>query len=180
MTKNSHLPVHEWCIIVLFCLILLALAGFALGRSKKGEDPIHSPLAEMPVALLEIKVEGAVVKPGVYRMPLSASLKDVLDQAELLPSADQSKLKWNRKLRHEQTIRIPERTWITIYIEGAVTQPGSLQILSGTRGQELADQLDVLPEADLKALRKKRQFLQQGDTITIPIKKKRKSNQSMS
>lgn len=174
MMTASRLPLHEWCIIVLFCLILLFLAGFALGRSRNVENANHSQLAEMPLALLEVKVEGAVAKPGVYRMPLNASLKDLLDQAELLSSADQSKLKWNRKLRHEQTIRVPERTWVTIYVEGAVMQPGSLKILSGTRGQELADRLEVLPEADLRALRKKRQFLKQGDTITIPVKKERK------
>jgi hypothetical protein len=168
MTK---LPVHEWCIVLLFCLILLVLAGFALGRSKP--IPVSIPLPKQaPVTVLEVKIEGQVAKPGLYRLPLHATVNELLKQAEPLPSADLSQFHGKRKLRNEQTLYIPERHLITIQVTGAIMQPGYLQILSGTRYCELADQLQILPEADLKAIRKKKSFIREGDSIEIPIKRK--------
>lgn len=169
MTK---LPIHEWCIILLFCLILLVLAGFAVGRPKMAA-PIHLVPAPQATAL-EIKIEGQVAKPGLYRLPLKATLQQLLEQAQPLPTADLSNLNWRRKLRDGQTVRIPERYLMTIQIAGAVQEPGSLQILSGTRCCELADQLQVLPDADLKAMRKKKGFVKEGEFIEVPIKKNSK------
>lgn len=172
---KTYLPIHEWCIILLFCMILLALTGFALGKSKPLEAAaIPSLPPQQIVTVLEVKIEGHVAKPGLYRLPLKTTLKELLEQAEPLPSADLSQLKWRRKLRDGQTLHIPERRQITIQIAGAVQQPGPMQILSGTRCGELADQLQVLPDADLKAMRKKKSFVQEGDLIEVPTKKKGK------
>jgi hypothetical protein len=55
-----------------------------------------------------------------------------------------------------------------------VQQPGPLKILSGTRLQELASQLQVLPEADMKALSKRKSFLYDGDLVEVPAKKTKK------
>jgi len=170
---TAKLPLHEWCIILLFCLILLALAGFALGRSKSMPPSDISPPVPQ-VTVLQVKIEGQVAKPGLYRLPLNAKLKQLLEQAEPLPSADLSELNWRRKLHHNQTIHIPERRLITIQIAGAVQQPGPLQILSGIRYCELAEELLVLPDADLKAMRKRKGFVKEGDNIEVPIQKKRK------
>lgn len=167
---TTKLPLHEWCIIVLFCLVLLALAGFAWGRPK----PVMNTPALPPVplvAVLQIKVEGQVAKPGKYSLSLDTTLKQLLEQVQPLPSADLSKLNTRRKLRDGQTLHVPERHTITIQLAGAVQQPGPLKILSGTRCCELADQLQVLPDADLKPIRKRRGFIQEGDRIEVPLKK---------
>lgn len=169
---TTKLPVHEWCVILLFCLILLALAGFALGRPKSIPAAIALPSpSPASVNVLQVKIEGQVAKPGFYRLPLNATLKQLLDQAQPLSSADLSQLNWRRKLRDGQILRVPERHPITIYIAGAVQEPGPLQILSGTRYCELVDQLQVLLDADLKALSKKKGFVQEGDLIKVPAKK---------
>jgi hypothetical protein len=166
---SSKLPLHEWCIILLFCAILLVLAGFALGKKK--QLPSLTISTEAPLTVLQVKIEGQVAKPGLYRLPLRRSLKEIIDQAQPLPSADLSQLKWRRKLRDGQTIHIPERHWITIQIAGEVQQPGPLKIMSGTRCCELADQLKTLPTADLNSLRKKKRFLQEGDLVEVSAKK---------
>jgi protein involved in polysaccharide export with SLBB domain len=172
---SAKLPIHEWCIILLFCLILLVLAGFAFNRPKPAFATIL-PSSEPIATILEVRIEGHVAKPGLYRLPLNAKLKDLLEQAQPLSSADLSQLNWRRKLRNGQTLHVPERRLITIQLAGAVCQPGPLLILSGTRCCELADQLQVLPEADLSAMRKKKRFLQEGDHIEIPVKRKKKNS----
>lgn len=165
---KAKLPIHEWCIIVLFCLILLALSAFAwMGRKQ-----IPSPRPSEPqVVVLEVKIEGEVAKPGLYHFSPKSTLKEVFAQAEPLPTADLSQFNMRRRLRDGQTIRVPERQYITIQIAGMVQQPGPLKILSGTRIQELVGQLQVLPEADLKALSKRRSFLYEGDVVAVPAKK---------
>jgi hypothetical protein len=165
------LPLHEWCVILLFCTILLLLAGFALGREKPIPIPLSS--SESTPSVLQVKIEGQVAKPGLYRFPLHTTVRELVEQAEPLPSADLSCVKWRKQLRDGQTVHIPERHWITIHLAGAVQEPGPLKILSGTRCCELADQLDVLPEADLKSLRKKKRFLQEGDLLDVPFLKKK-------
>lgn len=172
---TTKLPLHEWVIVLLFCLILLALTGFALVRPKPlPPSSVPLPSISEEATVLQIKIEGQVSKPGLYRLPLNATMKKLLEQAEPLASADLSQLNWRRRLCNGQTIQIPERHPIIIHLTGAIEQPGPLEILSGTRYCELADQLPALTDADLKAMRKKKSFVQEGECIDVPFKRKRK------
>ena len=112
-----------------------------------------------------------MANPGLYQLPLKSTLKELLEKAQPLPTADLSKVSGRRRLRDKQTVRIPERQWITIEIAGMVQQPGPMKILSGTRMHELAAELQVLPEADMKSLKKRRSFLNEGDIVEVPAKK---------
>lgn len=172
MNTTSKLPFHEWCIILLFCLILLALSAFALmGRRT---IPLPKPV-EPKASVLEVKIEGEVAHPGLYQLPLKSTLKELLAQAEPLPTADLSKLSLRKRLHDGQTVKIPEKKWITIQLAGLVQQPGPMKIMSGTRIQELVGELQLLPEADVKALSKRKSFLFEGDTIDVPAKKAKKA-----
>lgn len=171
------LPIHEWLIVLLFCAILLILCGYAwLGRKTCPQIPSRFQSSELVVStaqapkVLHIKIEGEVSKPGTYELPLNSTLQEVLDLAKVLPTADLSDVKWRRKLRDGQTIRIPERRWITIEVLGAVVQPGARRVLSGTRVCELLEQIAMLPDADCKPLKKKRQYIQEGDRLVVPQK----------
>lgn len=173
MTRS--LPLHEWIIIVLFCLILMALSAYALAGQRKIPVP---KVEEVRKIVLEVKIGGEVAHPGTYSLPLKSTMKELLAQAEPLSSADLSQLNYRKKLRDGQVINIPTRAWITIQLAGMVEEPGPLKILSGTRIQELVGQLKLLPEADAKALSKRRSFLFEGDTLNVPAKKIRKSKKS--
>lgn len=176
--SSLKLPFHEWCIILLFCAILLSLAGFVvLDRSGSSAAisvcAISSPSAPQDPCL-QVRVEGCVAHPGVYSLPIHASLKELMEKVQPLSKADLSQLKWRRKLKDGQVIHVPERKWITIQVGGAVQQPGLMKILSGTRLCELVDQLKVLPEANLKLLCTKKRFLQEGDFVEVPVKKSKR------
>lgn len=166
----SKLPIHEWCIILLFCMILLLLAGFAIAGRKYVPAPAVAAIAPKNETI-QVKIEGEVANPGTYQLSSKTTLKEFIEQAQPLPTADLSQLNWRRKLRDGQMIRIPERRWITIQVAGAVQNPGSLKILSGTRMHEIADQLEPLPEADLKSIQKRKSYIKEGDIIEIPQKK---------
>lgn len=170
---TDKLPVHEWSIILLFCSILIALTGIAFGRqSTRGETTTPQVVAEQPILThLEVSIEGAILHPGTYEMPLNSTLQDLVNiSGGFLPEADLSRLKFKGKLKNRQKVKIPEKKWMTIYLEGATQNPGPFQVMSGTRCRELATLLTLPPEADLASLKKRRHYLREGEVVHIPFK----------
>jgi DNA uptake protein ComE-like DNA-binding protein len=194
--KIPKLPVHEWCIVILFCCILCTLAAYAFFGKQKPASALsrynHSrntstentnllttdltdPQEQQKIY---VTIQGQVAKPGIYEMPPQSTIKDLLALAEPLPQSDTSSYNPRKKLKDGQKIHIYEKQWIEIELTGAVENPGSHRVLSGTRVCDLADQFQLLSEADRSALKKKKRLLQNGDSIKIMKKKKAKSNSS--
>lgn len=177
-TSTEHLPITEWLIVCLFCLFLTLLGLLAyLQEPIKQKTTLTSPYQQ---SLLCIDVKGAVANPGIYQMPMGSYLADAISLANPLEEADLSFLKTNRQLNENQTLVVPLKKWLTIYIEGAVEAPGAFQVLSGTKIEDLLDYLVFKKEADLKCLRKKKRMLRDGETVQISYKqnKIRKSDPS--
>ena len=166
---SEKLPFHEWLIISLIVCIMLGLTIV----TSVWDDSI-SPLTNSSHSLVshEIKVtiKGSVAKPGSYTLKKRSTLKDLLLLAEPLVDANLSKFKVSSFLKNNQQINVPSLTMITIYLEGAVAQSGSLQVPKGTQIQELESYTDFLPDSDLKVLKKKRR-LKDEELIYIPSKK---------
>lgn len=173
-SSQSKLPLHEWVIILLFCLILATLAAFAMGKSKAKAPRLEMLPVTEEISFLQVRIEGAVQYPGLHQVPLRSTVKELLAKGKPLDSADLSQLNYRRQLRDGQVIHIPERRPITIQIKGAVKEPGSLQILSGTRYCELMNEIKTTPEANTKGLCKRRSFIQEGTSIDVPFKKEKK------
>ena len=165
---TSKLPFNEWCIIVLFCLILLALSAFAFMERKNVPAPRPS---EAQATVVEVKIEGEVANPHLYQMPLKSTLKELLEKAQPLPTADLSKVSGRRRLRDKQTVRIPERQWITIEIAGMVQQPARENLKTEPACMSWQPSCKCSPEADMKSLKKRRSFLNEGDIVEVPAKK---------
>ena len=65
-SKNQSLPLHEWSVVILFCLILITLASFAIlkPKSKTMVGGFSQKIEEK--GTINIKIEGAVSQPGIY------------------------------------------------------------------------------------------------------------------
>src|SRR5690349_9260350 len=103
----KRLPTHEWMavIAILFFMTVLVL-GIVVARQRAPllTEPPHY-LAEQEI---EVFVEGAVERPGIYRLAKGAKLQDLLEQLTLAPDADRTKIKILRKLHQGQVIKIPK------------------------------------------------------------------------
>lgn len=55
---------------------------------------------------IEVEIQGAVGSPGTYTLSKKATLKELIDQAKVLPDADVSMLNMNQKLSHNDVIVI--------------------------------------------------------------------------
>lgn len=65
---------------------------------------------------------------------------------------------------------IPETNTITVFVSGAIENPGKFEIQKGTRIADLKGTIKLLPQADGRILNKKR-ILKHLETLTIPEKK---------
>jgi protein involved in polysaccharide export with SLBB domain len=167
---RNKLPLHEWGIILLFCIILMVLSGIAIGRQSLRQHTPFSPTEAPMDSLVHVSVKGAVTIAGKYDLAIGSTIQDLLNLSGLSPAADLSQIKLKTKLKNGQRILVPERKWMTIYLEGAVENPGAMKIMSGIRCQELSSVLTLPPEADVKALQKRRHYLREGEVVHIPFK----------
>lgn len=165
---QQRLPVHEWLAVIAFCLIMLALTALALFRVPtyhlEPSGSIHYLVAQQ----IEVTITGAVEHPGSFQMPTGSRVADLLERAKPLPEANLSKVNLNSKLRDGRTIKIPTVPMITIYLEGAVVQPGPVLVKKGTRMEDLRHSISFLEKADLAVLGKRRK-LKEGEIICIPF-----------
>lgn len=165
MKRSPHLPVREWlAVIAILSLMITLTLGITLSQNDH-PLPLVSPPHYLIDPEIEVIVEGAVEREGVYRLPLGARLKDLLKQISVLQEADTGKLKLERKLKNGQVVKIPLKKMITVYLTGAV-QKDSLRLPKGARLQDLIGLAPFTSDADLSKLRRKR-LLKEGETVHI-------------
>ncbi len=164
---SARLPFHEWCIVILFSLILFTMVALGWTRPQNELLPTNTSKA----ALVNVSIEGAVLKPGNYELPSTATIKHLLALAQPLESADLSEIRERRRLYDKQTVQVPHGKMMTIYLNGAVKEVGAVSIRKGTRLSEFVAKLEVLPEADISLLQKRKRFLKEGEHLHVPTKK---------
>lgn len=119
---------------------------------------------------IEVYIEGAVINAGRYEMKKGDTLKKLLEQACLTQEADLRKLKLHAKLRQGQSVRVPVREMITIYVEGEGKTQGAYLIPKGTKRNEVAKYLDLQPSSAIQPT-KGPKILKNGERIIISLNK---------
>ncbi|MBA3721711.1 MAG: SLBB domain-containing protein [Parachlamydiaceae bacterium] len=160
----QKLPFHEWLIVSLIILTMLSLTVITYVSDHNQLPPVKQ--AHSIVQDLKISIEGAVLNPGNYTLKKGSSIGDLLQLAEPTSDADLRKVKKISKLKNGQKLVINTIPLLTIHVEGAVKQEGSIVIPDGTMLKDLASYVSFLPEADIKKLLKKRR-LKDGETIRV-------------
>ena len=110
-----------WRAAVGAALLLLVLVGWTWWRVHAWGEPVEVGSTESvafvegsgggaegePGGELVVSVAGAVVHPGVIRVPAGSRVADVVEQAGLLPEADAVGLNLARKVADEEHIIVP-------------------------------------------------------------------------
>lgn len=166
--SSPKLPFHEWIIIFLIIVLMLSLA---VVTHLRDQDPLPETghAFSLYSDTYKVTISGAVSKPDTYILKKGATLKVLLDLAEPLPNADLSKVNLKRKLKDEETFYIPSKKLITVYLEGAVANQGPLHLYEGSSLQDLLQNVEFLPNADKRSLKKKR-ILKDEEIVVIPAK----------
>lgn len=163
VSKDNFLKVHEWLAVSLTigAVVLVCAISFFNDVGGGGSERV----AEQG---LEIHVVGAVRKPGSYHMAKGAKMAELLALAEPLAEADLRRMNSAAPLRTGQVVHVAGRPQITVYLDGAVKEPGALSVSRGTRLSDLSERDLFHRDADPKALQRKRP-LQDQEVVYIPF-----------
>lgn len=165
-SEKPSLLVHEWVAVALIIGFILMLT--IISRPSPYSDLQVSRTAQPIISnQLTVTIDGAVAHPGKYTLNKGSTLQDLFAEAIPLPTADLKVFKTSRKLREGQNIYVPREELVTVYLQGAVKQPGAHQFPKSTRWIDLKDKDLFATNADLKSLEKKRK-LKAEEVISIP------------
>ena len=160
--KQKGLIVREWVAVFVMLLILITLT--AASFASKGDQLAPS------VITLTIQVIGAVREEQRLLLPTGALVVDALTHLELTENADIGKLALNMKLQPNQTLVIPTKGKISIFVTGAVEKRGLTLIPEECRYPDLLGYLVLKEDVDVKQFKRRRRLLREGETVIIASK----------
>jgi hypothetical protein len=166
---TPKLLTHEWITVLSLLGFLLLLTLIVTFFSSSSHDTLNPHyLVDQKI---EVYIEGAVEKPGVYQVDRGTPLKAILEEAKPLKEAYLKKINLEKKLKKKwQVISIPKSEMITVYIQGAVENVGPITLPKGSTFQDLEAYVQFKESADRDILKRKRK-LKASETITFPAKK---------
>lgn len=136
-----RLPAHEWAAVAVFISILLFIGITNLWVNQR-DSQLTVPLA--PNDEVFVTLQGAVSKPGSYKVKKGEKLGSVIGLSEPHESADLSKIELNKSLRYDRIIEIPNKKMITLYLEGYVKPRGAIQMEAGATLHQLYEKIEIL------------------------------------
>lgn len=167
LKMQQKLPPGEWLVIVVFIALmaLLTAVTFFFDRHPSSSLQLDSPHHLVPQDI-DVFIEGAVEHPGAYKIKRGSKIQSLLDLSKPLPEANLNKVKPQMKLKNGQRVHIPTKKMITIFLSGAVTNPGPYTVPKGTKWIDLLKIVSFSLEADLKSIKKKK-LLQDQDVVFV-------------
>lgn len=146
------------------CLLLLLSTFAACSFASK-----HQKCAKIEKTI-HITCLGACVGQNELELASGVQVSDLLARVKLTPEADISKLVLEQRLKSEGHFIIPTKGKMTVFISGAVKQPGIIYLPEGLRFNQLKEYLALADDADIGVFHRRRRLLCEGETIHIPAK----------
>jgi hypothetical protein len=116
-----------------------------------------------------VRVEGAVKRPGEYRVAMGTPLEQVLKKAKPFLEADLRGLSLKENIVDSKTIAIERLKTVIVWVTGAVVEEGEIELPVGSRISDLKGKIELKEEADKSFLKRKRK-LKNGEKIEVPKK----------
>ncbi len=164
--KKESISYYEWFLIIAILGFIASVSLKSLINSADTAEIIQSEdLVERPLKKIQVVIEGAVKKPGVYTVTQGTCLKKVLKQAKTTKQSDLKSLNLEKKIEVSERIFIPERENITIFILRDEKKE-ILQVPLNTRVCHLKKWIHTENKDCSKILKSKR-LLKDGEEIFI-------------
>jgi len=162
MSARASLRASEWVLSGGFLCILVSL--WIIAKVQAWHYSKDSFLRPPPV---QVVVEGFVERPNVYEIPLGTPIGEVLRKAKPKRFANLRDLDREARVRGPMHLQIEPLQNLRIRVEGAVQEPGTIEVAAGTRVCQLRQKISSLPNADLTFF-KQRRLLNDGDLVQVP------------
>lgn len=157
---KTQLAIHEWLAILIIAFTFCLFGIIAVYDDEPPAAPIGAGRKMVKETIL-VTIRGAIELPGSYELPNGSSVADLLALAKPTALADLRKINPQSRLRNGRDLLVPECPMITIYLEGAVKNPGGIQVKKGTTLRDLNTLNLLLENADSLPLAKSRKLRDQ-------------------
>lgn len=115
-----------------------------------------------------VHVVGAV-QEQFLRVPYNTSVDEVLLQVTVDPGADMCEIDGSRKITKDEILVVPFIGKMTVYVTGAVKEPGVVVLEQEATPAALAQRIIFSEFADVKAFQRKK-VLKNSSVIDIKLK----------
>lgn len=158
----EQLLVREAVAVIALCGLLFGI--FAV-TAWNNPQITHAP---QPEETITVKVRGAVAKPGIYTVPVKASMPALLALADPLPhGALSDDLKITKNLAGERILSIPRQDHLDVYLSGAIAEENWYSLPKNSKICDISNHIPLSSDADSKFL-KRRRLLKNGEHLVIP------------
>jgi len=164
--KQTKLPWQQWWMgyaVVLSIIFVIVISQFSRMNLFNKEVGTRGYLK---AKYFEVTIKGAVQFPGTYVLPKGADMARLLQRARPHPEADVKSLCDGSKLRDGQVVNVRKKAMITVYLQGAVANPGALRLSKGAKMGDLRKKALLLEDADISSLQGKRK-LKDGEVVAV-------------
>lgn len=163
---QKSLRSSEWLLVSSLLLLLISFFAIARLHEHRRASQLHI-LSHKLHKPMDVVIEGAVAKPGVYSVLRGTVLKDVLKKSRPKRFADLRVLDLEQSVEEPMRIVVSELSVIRVFLSGAVKIPVELEVPAGTRVCQLKNKINCEPLAD-KGFFKSRRMLKDGEELEIP------------
>lgn len=138
MGKSDSLKYSEWVAIASFLCLFASCIVVAKINAISSDSPIDSAsLPETP--LCPVSVQGAVLRPGIYELPLGAPLKRAIRKSRPSLFADLRSLDLEKRIDGPISLNIEALKEIEICVQKEDGEEIRLVVPAGTRVCDLKD-----------------------------------------
>lgn len=110
ISEVPKLPVHEWIAVAFAIFLLFLVTAIIWIKDSTDSSSVDTGTPHYIVDQeIEIKVEGAVEKPGSYKLKRGTTIQEVLALVNPTSEADLTHLKPDKKIRKGQVIKVPQK-----------------------------------------------------------------------
>jgi hypothetical protein len=125
-------------------------------------------------SLITVRVVGAVLEQtvsGTY----NSTVDEILQKVRMLPEADVCEVDGSRKLCSDEILVIPHQGKITVYICGAVENPGVVILPLHATMSDLRTKIEFSKTADIKNFLRKK-VLKNGSIVEVRVQQNKIAN----
>lgn len=165
---KKSIPFYEWIFVLVLCGSIFTIIIISWINHRKSEELVCNFSKHK---LLNIKIDGAVKKPGIYCFSQGVTLESILKKARPVRFANLDEFDLKKRIYNSTSYTIKQRESIKVFLKGAVLSEKVLEIKPGTKISSLKKKSLYLENADLTVLKSSR-ALKHNEEIFIPFSKK--------
>jgi len=147
---------HVACILVAVCLTLAFHSYFQRAFPYEKSEQIC------------ITIVGAVESTGIS-VAQGTRVEQVLAKIKMNDEVDLDRIYGMRRLLKAETIVIPYRKGLTLFVEGEVKEPKVVIVEENASASDILGQVDLTENADIRRFLRRRRF-RTGTVIQVPTK----------